>query len=266
MLNILHIGDINGSIGRKAVEKILPSLKKKYKLDFVIANADNIAHGSGVSEVTLNELMQAGVDFFTNGDHAFSKTKNLDCYDKLPIVRPANYSKDVPGKGYDVIKVGKYNILIISLIGRVFMKMDYDCPFHKIDEILAQKTLLKNKLSAIIIDMHAEATSEKVCFKHYVDGRVSAVVGTHTHVQTADSEISEEGTAYITDVGMVGARNESLGVEKESLIQTFLDQIKYPHVIPKKGQAMFNAVMISINMKTGKAAAIKAINKNVIIN
>ncbi|MFH1822907.1 MAG: TIGR00282 family metallophosphoesterase, partial [Patescibacteria group bacterium] len=242
-MKVLFIGDVNGSIGRKTVAKILPKLKKDLKLDLAIANADNIAHGSGVTEKTIKELMDAGVNYFTNGDHAFDKTSSLDCYDTQPIIRPANFPEGVPGQGYKIIELGKYKILLINLIGRVFMDRDYDCPFRKADEILAM--FAKKKLSAIIIDMHAEATSENVSLGHYLDGQVSAIFGTHTHIMTADNKVTEKGTAYITDVGMVGADNECIGVAKEGIIKTFLTQIKNTHVIPEKGKAIFNAVLVN---------------------
>ncbi|MFA4833229.1 MAG: TIGR00282 family metallophosphoesterase [Patescibacteria group bacterium] len=261
MLNILFIGDINGKIGRQAVAKILPKLKKSQKIDFVFANAENSAHGTGVTEETLKELMEAGVDYFTNGDHAFDKIKQIGCYEKFPVIRPANYSCDAPGKGYAVVEKEKSKILLVNLIGRVFMAQNYDCPFRKVDEILAKFT--KKSLSAIIIDIHAEATSEKVALKHYLNGRVSAVVGTHTHIMTADTEISKEGTAYITDIGMAGFADGCIGVDKEDIIKIFLTQIKQPHTIPEKGRAIFNAVLITIDSKTGQARNIKPIIKTI---
>lgn len=259
MLKILFIGDIAGKIGRRAVAKVLPKIKKQYKPDLVVANADNIAHGAGVTEDTLKELMAAGADFFTNGDHAFDRMKQAGCYETMPVIRPANFSSGAPGKGYEVISAGKHKILLINLIGRVFMDRNHDCPFRKADEILAMFT--RKNLSAIIIDIHAEASSEKVCLGHYLDGRVSAVLGTHTHIMTADEKIMDKGAAYITDTGMVGAADESLGVAKEGLIKTFLTQVKYPHVIPEKGRAMFNSVLVSVDPKTGQTKSIKRITK-----
>lgn len=261
MLKILFIGDIVGRIGREAVAAILPSLKKKYKIDLVIANAENAAHGSGVTEDIAKELMAAGIGFMTTGDHAFRGEKKLELFDRLPILRPANFPPGVPGRGHAVFKAGRHNILLINLIGRVFMKMDYDCPFRKIDEILANADLPVDKLSAIIIDIHAEATSEKTAFRHYVDGRVSAVLGTHTHIMTADAGLSGLGTAYITDTGMAGAAGGCLGIDKENIIKTFLTQIKYPHAIPEVGEAEFNAVLVNIDEKTRKTQMIEPIKK-----
>jgi metallophosphoesterase (TIGR00282 family) len=263
MLKILFIGDINGKIGRQAVAKILPKLKKDLKIDLVIANAENIAHGSGVTEDTIKELQSAEVDWMTTGDHAFKALRDLSVFENLPVLRPANFPPGLRGHGYKVIEFKNKKILLINLIGRVFMHMNYDCPFRKLDEILAELDLRKNKLSAIIVDIHAEATSEKIAFGHYADGRVTAVFGTHTHVMTADPHITNKGTAYITDVGMVGASDSCIGVEKENIIKTFLTQIKYKHIIPEKGSVIFNSVLININEKNSNAISIKPLIKNI---
>lgn len=263
MLKILFIGDINGKIGRQAAKEVLPELKKELKPDLVIANAENIAHGKGLTVTSLKEVLTAGVDWFTGGDHAFDQEKQIaEVYnDKLPVLRPANYPEGVPGRGYALIKVDKYQILLITLIGRVFMRMNYDCPFKKLTEILAKPDLSKKKLSAIIVDIHAEATSEKVAFKHFADGQVSAILGTHTHVMTADAKITAQGTAYITDVGMVGAAEGVIGLNKEDVIKTFLSQIKTVPSLPETGPAVFNAVFLVINPETGKTKEIKPIIK-----
>jgi len=260
-MNILFIGDIVGRIGRQAVAKILPQLIKEKKIDLVIANAENSAHGSGISEDIIKELMSCGIDYFTMGDHAFRNRKHLDVYNKYPIVRPANFSNNAPGQGHIAITIGKHKLLLVNLIGQVFMKQNHNNPFYKIDEILANKSLHVDKLSAIIIDIHAETTSEKIALGHYLNGRVAAVLGTHSHVMTADAEIKSKGTAYITDVGMVGAADECLGVEKDGIIRTFLTQIREPHVIPEQGRAVFNAVLIKIRTKTRHATEIKSILK-----
>ena len=260
-MNILFIGDICGKIGRRVVAKILPKLKKELKPDLVIANTENLAHGKGVTKKTLEEIFSAGVDWATGGDHSFSVQKQIEeIYNSdLPILRPANYSDGIPGRGCSVINVNNKKILLISLIGRVFMCMDYSCPFRKLDEIL--DSYASENLSAIIVDIHAEATSEKIALSHFADGKISAVLGTHSHVMTADHAITSQGTARITDVGMAGFADGSLGLEKEGVIKTFLTQIKYPHVIPEKGRAIFNAVFISIDSKTAKAKSIKPIIK-----
>lgn len=260
-MKILFIGDIVGSLGRKAAKKHVAQLRKKHSLDFVIANAENAAHGSGVSENVLNELKDAKIDFFTSGDHVFKNRKQFDIFDKFPLIRPANYPEGVPGLGYSIVEIAGKRVAIINLIGRVFMHFDYDCPFRKIDEILANINLQEKEIFAIIVDIHAEASSEKVCFKCYVDGRVSAVLGTHTHVQTADAEITKQGMAYITDAGMTGYADGSLGLDEKALISTFLTQIKEKHVVPEKGRTVFSGVIVELSERTGKAKSIKAVRE-----
>jgi metallophosphoesterase (TIGR00282 family) len=264
MLNILFIGDVVGQIGRETVKKVLPSLKKELKVDFVIANAENVAHGCGVNENSLEELMEAGVDFFTTGDHAYDNKKQTEyIFGKYPIIRPANFPSGNDGIGYSVINKGKNSILVVNLIGRVFMHMDYDCPFRQLDEILAKISLSNQRLSAIIIDIHAEASSEKIAMKHYADGRVSAIIGTHTHVPTADAVISDNGTAFLSDAGMTGYADGVIGIDKEGIIKTFLTQIKNKHKLPEKGSSNFNGAMIRINPKDRRAVNIKQIIKQV---
>ncbi len=260
MLNILFIGEINGKIGREAVKKLLPDLKRDLKPDLIIANVDNLAHGNGISKSTLNEMMDAGVNWFTGGDHCFGNTAYLNLYDSdLPLLRPANFPKAAPGRGQAVIDVNGYKILLVSLIGQVFMPMNFNNPFSQVDEILSN--LANNNISGIIIDIHAEATSEKIAMFHYLDGRSSAILGTHTHIMTNDAQISQAGTALITDVGMTGFADGVLGVEKSGIIKTFLTQIKYPHVIPETGRAILSAVLLSLDPKTKKIIAIKPLTR-----
>lgn len=264
MLNILFIGDINGRIGRLAAKKLVPKLRKRHAADLVIANAENAAHGSGITDKTIEELLEAKVDLFTMGDHSFDRHKNLDVYKKFPVIRPANYSPALKeGEGFKITAAGGHNTAVINLIGRVFMKNDHECPFHKLDEILDKISLLKENISAIIIDVHGECTSEKAALYHYANGRVSAVLGTHTHVMTRDEAVSAKGTAFITDIGMVGAADECIGVGKEGIIKTYRTQIRYPHVIPEKGKALFNAVLLKVNPRTRKAQSIKPIIEHV---
>ena len=261
-MNILFIGDIVGRIGRQTIKNLLPRLRKKHALDFVFANAENAAHGSGVTETIVKELMEAGIDAMTTGDHAFRNHKQIEIFNNFPIIRPANLPQGAPGMGYLIIKKDNKKILLISLIGQVFMNTSVDNPFIKINEILANISLPKKNLSAIIVDIHAETTSEKINMGYHLDGRVSAVLGTHTHVPTADACVTKKGTAVITDVGMAGAANESLGIAKEGTLKAFLTSIKEPHVIPKKGEAVLNAVLIKIG-RDQKAIAIKQIIENI---
>jgi len=256
-------GDVSGKIGRRAVAKILPELKKKFDPDFVLANAENIAHGIGITEKTLAEMTEAGVDFFTSGDHVLDKREAAEILEKKEpiLIRPANYPPKVPGSGARLLEIGTKKVLVINLLGRVFMKNQYDCPFRAADEILGE---YKNEnLSAIIVDFHAEATSEKNGLAQYLDGRASAVLGTHTHVGTDDWQILPGGTAYLTDIGMVGAKDSILGVKKEGIIKTFLTQISETHEIPEEGTCLVNAVYLEINPKTAKAVKIKKIKEEV---
>lgn len=262
-LKIIFFGDISGRIGRNAITKILPSLKKKLDPDLVIANAENIAHGVGITEKTLNELTEAGVDFFTSGDHVFDKKEAVGILENKnsSLIRPANFPPGVPGVGAKLFEIGTKKILVINLIGRVFLKNNYDCPFRKADEILDE---FKNQnLSAIIVDFHAEATSEKNGLAQYLNGRVSAVLGTHTHVGTDDWQILPGGTAFVTDIGMVGAKDSILGVDKKGILRTFLSQIPEVHEIPEEGICMVNAIYLEINPKTHEAVKIKKIREEI---
>ena len=223
MLKILFLGDIVARPGREAVVQALPKLKAEYKPDLVIANAENIAHGKGVTQNTLNELLSGGIDFFTSGNHVWKKEGSLLLENRqIPLIRPANYPEGVPGRGFEILPVLSKKIAIINLIGRTFFKNHYDCPFKAADRILAE--LEKENLNAIIVDFHAEATSEAKALGYYLDGRVSAVLGTHTHIPTADEEILENKTAFITDVGMCGVKDSILGKNKEEILETFLKQ------------------------------------------
>jgi metallophosphoesterase (TIGR00282 family) len=262
-LKILFFGDIVGKIGRHAVAKILPQLKKEFEPDLILANAENLAHGIGVTEKTIRELKEAGVDLFTSGDHIFDKKEAMEILEeKEPILlRPANFPPGAPGAGARLLEIGTKKILVINLIGRVFFKSQYDCPFRKVDEILEE---FKNEnLNAIILDFHAEATSEKNALGQYLDGKVSAVLGTHTHVGTDDWQILPEGTAYVTDIGMVGAKNSIIGVDKKNIIKNFLTQVPQLHEIPEEGLCVVNAIYLEINPKNKKAIKIKKIKEEV---
>ena len=244
-MKLIHLGDINGRIAREAVKKVLPALRKDFEPDLVIANAENLSHGLGVSKKTLLEMSEAGVDIFTSGNHVWDKKEVYEVFgsSEISLLRPANYPPQVPGIGYKIFEVGSQKVLVASLAGRVFMDDDLDCPFRKMDEIIAE-TKLDSPL--IVIDFHAEATSEKIAFANYLDGRANAVVGTHTHVQTADDCVLPKGTAYITDAGMCGAKDSILGVNKTQIIKTFLTQIRETHEIPESGTCVINGVFLEI--------------------
>lgn len=252
-MKILFFGDIVGKIGRKAIKEILPELKKEYQVDLVIANAENIAHGIGVTEKILEEMKEAGIDLFTSGNHVFAKPEAEEILKakNSVLLRPANYPDTVAGRGFRVVEVGSRSILVINLIGRVFMKENFDCPFKKIDEILAK--VETENLTGIIVDFHAEATSEKVAFGWYVDGRVTAVFGTHTHVPTADAKILPQGTAYVSDVGMVGAIDSIIGDKKEPILKSFLTQTPQALEIPEEGEVEVDAALLEIDPSNKKA-------------
>lgn len=263
-MNILFIGDIVGRTGREAVKKILPDLKEKYQLDFVIANGENLAGGIGMTFETYREMNEAGIDYFTSGNHIWKKADfipNLDQND-FKVIRPANYPECVPGKGFVEVTVKGKKLLIINLIGLVFMDEYLDNPFLKVDEILKSypSTALGAGNLSIIVDFHAEATSEKVCLGHYLDGRVNAVVGTHTHIPTADSRVLPKGTAYITDIGMVGSLDSAIGDKLEPVINHFKTGLPFRlEVAP--APAIFNAVVIKIDDKNNSVKNIELIQE-----
>jgi len=257
-MKILFFGDIVGQPGRQAIKKILPQWQKKYQPDLVVANGENLAHGSGVTEKSLKEILEAGVDLVTLGDHTWDQKGTVDLLnnEQLPLIRPANFPPGLPGQGYRSVEVRTKKALVINLIGQVSMHEDYDCPFRKADEILEEKS---EEADIIIVDWHAEATSEKVCLGWYLDGRVSAVLGTHTHVSTADARILPQGTAYISDVGMVGVRDSSLGRDKETAIKRFLTQMNQRLEVAQ-GPVEVNAVLVEAN-QPNRAKKIKPLRE-----
>lgn len=272
-MTIIFIGDLVGKIARKALKEVVPAWRKKYKPDFVIANGENMAHGLGMTKKTVDEVLAAGVDVITSGDHAFDKEEEENIFEIKPnLLRPANFPPGVPGQGEFLAVDSQKSLLVINLIGRVFMKQNYDCPFRKLDEILkkypafAKAAAGKRKPQAILVDMHAEATSEKTALGFYADGRVAAVLGTHTHIPTADAKILPKGTAFVGDVGMVGALDSVIGDDKQAIIKAFLDQSKLKIEPVEEGVCQINAVILEIDEKTGKAKNIKRLDEEVYIS
>jgi len=252
-LRILAIGDIIGKPGRKAVEEILPGLYSEYNIDFVVGNGENAAGGLGLTPSTAQELFDSGIDVITTGNHVWAYNEIIPYLDsELAILRPLNYPPMNPGRGYLL----KNNVLIVNLVGRVFMG-HVDCPFRAMDQLLAE---FEHKSIPIIVDFHAEATSEKVAMGRYLDGRVSAVLGTHTHVGTIDAHILPGGTAYVTDIGMVGPIDSVIGDDPDSVINRFLTQIP-SRLSVGKGKVSFDAILVEVDEKTGKAVDIKRIQK-----
>lgn len=258
-IKVLFFGDIFGKIGRNATAKALPKLKTKYKPDFVIANAENIAHGRGVNQASIDQMTDAGIDFFTSGNHVWDKpgADSILSADNPVLIRPANYSQKTSGLGYKIIEKNNYKILVINLLGQVFIPEETDNPFTKADEIINQH---KNEnLNAILVDFHAEATSEKKAMGYHLDGHVSAVLGTHTHVLTDDEIILEKGTGYISDAGMTGPRDSVIGLNKQVIVQNFISDINKSADVPESGPVQINAVYIEVDSKTQKCVKIAKI-------
>lgn len=265
MIKILFFGDIMGKIGRKGLAAVLPELKRQYKPDLTIANAENLAHGAGASRKTLEEMRQAGVDCFTSGNHIWDKSGIDEVFlsADITVLRPANYPQGVKGKGEAIVEASGKMVLVVNLMGRVFFKENLDCPFRTMDKILKQYE--GENLQAIVVDFHAEATSEKTAFGHYLDGRVSAVFGTHTQVPTADEQILPKGTGYITDAGMSGAKDSVIGVAKEGPLAQFLTQTPQRFEIPEQGICSINGVLVQVDEKTRKATSIERVYREVVI-
>lgn len=252
-MKILAIGDIIGKPGRRAIQQFLPGLLSKYSIDFVIANGENSAHGIGITKNTARELVDYGVDVITTGNHVWAQREIIQHMGgELPIIRPLNFPPAAPGHGYLIVK----NVLVVNLIGRVFVGQ-YDCPFRTMDALLSSLHPLPK---VIIVDFHAEATSEKVAMGYYLDGRVSALVGTHTHIGTIDCHILSQGTAYVTDIGMVGPAYSVIGDDVDNVLSNFL--VGMPHRLSiGKGKVAMDAMLIEVDEETGRACSITRIRR-----
>jgi 2',3'-cyclic-nucleotide 2'-phosphodiesterase len=242
-MKVLFIGDIYGKQGIKTLEQLLPEIKSLHKPNIIIANAENVANGRGITKKMYKQLMQLGIQALTMGNWVWGNKELFEFIAESNIVRPLNFS-EAPGQGYMKIKYNEQTVLLINVLGRTFMNPNLDCPFKRVDEILKHEVADK-----VIIDMHAEATSEKVAFAHYFDGRVDLVVGTHTHVQTNDNRRLPNGTLYITDIGMVGPLNGVIGVKKEIVIDRFLKGFSIPNEV-SEGVMQLNAVIVDFNKIT----------------
>jgi 2',3'-cyclic-nucleotide 2'-phosphodiesterase len=255
-LRILFIGDIVGNPGRKIAKTIINSYRRQKSVDFCIANGENAAGGNGITYVVAKELFESGVDIITMGNHTFSKKEiNTFLDDEARIIRPANYPEGVPGRGSTVYKSERGCIGVINLMGRVYME-PIDCPFMAAEREIEY---IKNFTRIIIVDMHAEATSEKCALAWYIDGRVSCVLGTHTHVQTADERILPCGTGFLTDAGMTGPCEGIIGVDRNIIVKKFVKHMPVRFEIAK-GAVQFNGVLIDIDEKNGKTMALERIN------
>jgi len=253
-MKILFIGDVVAGPGRNVVKEVLPTIKKEQKIDLVLANAENLAGGRGITKETVQELVFCGIDYFTSGDHVFWQKGTEEIIDELPVLRPANYPSGTAGKGIKEIDTGKNGkVLLINLIGRTSFGNTFslsDDPFTKADKILDQYD--KDDYKAIIVDFHAEATSEKSAFGFYLDGKVTAVIGTHTHIPTCDNRVLPEGTMFITDVGMTGAIDSVLGVEKEIIINLYKTARNQKFEWKSTGTKAFRSVLLDTVASTIK--------------
>jgi len=260
-MNILFMGDVVGRPGRETIKALLPGLKKEFALDFVIANIENAAGGLGVTPAIVDELGSAGVDAFTSGDHIFKKREILSIINEEPrLLRPANFPLLAPGKGTRSFKTGAgKSLTLINLLGRVFME-SRECPFRVVKEEID-----KSENKVIIVDFHAEATSEKVAMGWYLDGLASAVLGTHTHIQTADEKILPNGTAYITDVGMVGPQHSVIGRKVEDVLARFITQVACRFQVASEDLQLEGAVL-DIDEDTGRARSIKRLQRKNVPN
>jgi hypothetical protein len=253
-MRILMVGDIIGRPGRRAVQAVVLRLRQQHGIDMVIANGENAAGGIGLTPETADELLSYGVDVITSGNHIWHHKELIAYLDgDLPILRPLNYPPGVPGRGYIILG----QALVVNLIGRTFMG-EFDCPFRTMDRFLEE---LEERPEVIVVDFHGEATSEKNALGWYLDGRVSAVLGTHTHVGTIDARLLPQGTAFITDVGMVGPKGSVIGDDIGAVIQRFLTQIPR-HLSVGKGPVIFNSVLVEVG-EGGKAVGITRIDLEV---
>lgn len=258
MIRVLMVGDVVGRPGREAVHQILPRLRDELSLDLVVLNAENAAAGRGLTERIARDLLHDGVDVITSGNHIFNVREFVPALDgSLPILRPANYPTTAPGRG--VLEM--HGVTVVNLMGRTFMPVQVDDPFRAADDILQ----VLPSGAVVVIDFHAEATSEKQALAWYLDGRVAAVVGTHTHVPTADQRVLPQGTALVCDLGMCGALNSVIGDDVDSVIQRFLTSMPTRLPVAEGDEAVLNSVLIEIDEQTGLATSIERVDRHCLI-
>jgi hypothetical protein len=252
-LTVLCVGDVFGEPGRRAIQALLPRLRKQHEADLTVVNVENAAAGAGVTPPIARAFLDQGVDVMTSGNHIWDKKEIIDYIVKENLLlRPANYPEGTPGVGSIVVKAGPHRVAVLNLMGRVFLP-SLDCPFRKADEEIAR---LRQETPLIVVDMHSEATSEAQAMGWYLDGRVSAVVGTHRHVQTADERVLPRGTAYITDLGMTGPTDSVIGVDPAIALQRFLTQMPN-RFEPAKGPAALHGAVIRIDPDSGRGLSIE---------
>lgn len=262
MIRVLFIGDIVGRLGRTTVGKLLPSLKKQRRIDLCIANGENLAGGRGLSRSTVDEVISYGVDLLTGGDHTFWKSEFTSEISNLPVLKCSNLKKEYPGYGFKEFEISGASVVILSVLGTAssFIREEAENPFIFLEDFLAGFNGEKSK-KIILVDFHAETSSEKVAFGWFLDGRVCAVIGTHTHVPTCDARILPRSTAYVSDLGMTGSSEGVLGVRKEIIIDRFKNVSAEPFEWVKKGRTIFNSVLVEIDESSGKALSIERIDR-----
>jgi metallophosphoesterase (TIGR00282 family) len=254
---ILFVADVVGHPGRDAVKAILPGLKKELRADLVIVNGENSAGGFGLTSKIAAEIKSSGADVITTGNHVFAQKEFVPELAGLQrVLRPANYPPAAPGQGSCVVEVAGAHVLVMNLMGRIFTADNLDDPFRAADAILAANP----EIRIVFCDMHAEATSEKTAMGWHLDGRASAVVGTHTHIPTADHRVLPGGTAYVTDVGMVGPRDSCIGMDKDVVLERFRTGVPNRFVVAS-GPVTFNSVLVTINSSTGRATSIQRVDR-----
>lgn len=257
-IRLMFLGDLSGPPGVAMFQKWAAVLKERHKIDAIIVNGENATkNGRGITRQIVETLQEHGASVVTSGNHIWANKKVYDYINESEIlIRPANFPSVCPGKGYTIFNINGLSIAIVNLQGRVFMHENIDCPFKAAETLLS---LLINKTKLIFVDFHAEATSEKQALGHFLDGKVSGVYGTHTHVQTADEKILPCGTSYITDLGFAGAVYSTLGVKKEIIIERFLTQMPVQFKIEKTGPMVMTGIWVEINVETGKSLHIERI-------
>ncbi len=261
-MRLLFLGDVMGRAGRAAIAERLPALRSELGVEFCVVNGENATHGAGLSPDHARGLLEAGADALTLGDHAFDQKEMLQFVEtETRIVRPLNYSKVAPGRGARVFEVpGGRRVLVAQILGQVFMKRPFDDPFSAIEPVLKNATL-GGAVQAALVDMHCEATSEKMAMGHFCDGRASVVVGTHTHVPTADAAILAGGTAYQTDAGMCGDYDSVIGMEKAEPLRRFLTGMPRERFVPARGEATLSGLFVETCDRTGKALSVRMIRR-----
>ena len=255
-MNILAVGDIVGNAGVAKLKAELKNLKNKYSIDFVIVNGENAAEGMGITKKNFEDIISAGTDCITMGNHTWGKKEVFQIIDEPQILRPINYPEGVCGKGYNIYKCKDKKIAVINAMGRAEINVQTENPFLQVKKTVDE---IKAKVDIIVLDFHAEATAEKQAMAYYLDGEITIMFGTHTHVQTADEKILEKGTGYITDIGMTGPKNSILGMNKESALKRFLTALPEKYQVAT-GECMLNSCIFRIDENTNKVVEIERIN------